>query len=75
MGARPPLTSSKKAAAALDRLGFEATHTNGSHCTYRRGHAVCVLQLGKTELNRHTLASTLRQAGLTVEEFEQALRQ
>lgn len=70
--------SSRQAQQALERLGFTEAHRKGSHATFKRprsegGHDVCVLTLGKSELPRHTLKSTLKQARISIEEFLTAL--
>ena len=77
---KPRLVSSKRACAALERLGFEqARAAIGSHQMYRRrradgGEDAIVVPLGKREIKRWTLKSMLRTGNLTLEEFERALR-
>ena len=47
--------------------------TEGSHLMMRRGESGCVVPMHK-ELKTGTLAGVLRQAGVSVEEFIDALR-
>jgi predicted RNA binding protein YcfA (HicA-like mRNA interferase family) len=60
---------------ALDRAGFEHVGTHGSHVKLRHvvTGRVVVVPLHR-ELARGTLASVLRQAGLTPDEFRPLLR-
>jgi len=76
---RIPLVSSRKALAALKRLGFEEARREGSHVTLIRervggGKDVTVLIDAKGEIPRWTLKSTLELGRVTVEEFTSALR-
>ena len=59
----------KKVTRALESAGFSYARTKGSHAVYRNqeGRAVVVPQHGVVK--RGTLASILRQAGLTTGEF------
>jgi predicted RNA binding protein YcfA (HicA-like mRNA interferase family) len=58
---------------ALERLGFAAMRQRGSHVVMRRGDAGCVVP-NHREIKTGTLAGLLRQAGVTPEEFIEALR-
>jgi predicted RNA binding protein YcfA (HicA-like mRNA interferase family) len=59
----------RKVIRALESVGFWHVRTKGSHAVYRNqeGRAVVVPQHG--DVKRGTLASILRQAGLTPDEF------
>jgi predicted RNA binding protein YcfA (HicA-like mRNA interferase family) len=59
----------RKVIRALDSVGFSYVRTKGSHAVYRNqdGRVVVVPQHGVVK--RGTLASILRQAGLTPTEF------
>jgi len=52
----------------LERLGFEQVRQRGSHVVLRRGEVGCVIPLHK-EVKTDTLASLLRQAGVTIDEL------
>lgn len=52
----------------LERLGFEQVRQRGSHVVLRRGEVGCVIPLHK-EVKTGTLASLLRQAGVTIDEL------
>ena len=59
----------RKVTRVLESLGFEHTRTKGSHAVYRHedGRTAIVPMLGTVK--RGTLASIIRQAGLTPAEF------
>ena len=59
----------RKVTRALESAGFSHVRTKGSHAVYRsqEGRAVVIPQHGVVK--RGTLASILRQAGLTPAEF------
>lgn len=63
----------RKVVRALESVGFSYVRTKGSHSVYRNqeGRAVVIPQHGVVK--RGTLASILRQAGLTPEEFSKLL--
>ena len=64
----------RKVEAALSRAGFVHVRTKGSHAVYQHPNGrVAVLPQHPT-VKRGTLASILRQAGLTTAEFQQLLR-
>lgn len=58
---------------ALERLGFVALRQKGSHIVMRRGSAGCVVPNHK-EVKVGTLSGVLKQAGVSAEEFLEALR-
>ena len=67
-----PRVSGTEAVKALVRLGFVQARQKGSHVVMRRGSVGCVVPL-HSELKVGTLASVLRQAQVTPEEFVGAL--
>jgi predicted RNA binding protein YcfA (HicA-like mRNA interferase family) len=59
----------RKVIRALEAAGFAYVRTKGSHEVYRDDHGrVAIIPQHRT-VKRGTLASILRQAGLTAEEF------
>ena len=67
-----PHVSGAQALRALGKLGFTVVRQKGSHVVLRRGASGCVLPLHR-ELKVGTLSGVLKQAGIPVEEFMQAL--
>lgn len=63
----------RKVLDGLTKAGFDHVRTKGSHAVYRNasGRVVVVPQHGV--IKRGTLASILRQAGLSVAEFQRLL--
>jgi predicted RNA binding protein YcfA (HicA-like mRNA interferase family) len=64
----------RKVIRALESVGFSYVRTKGSHEVYRHedGRTVVIPRHGVVK--RGTLASILRQAGLTPDEFSKLLR-
>jgi len=69
---RLPRISGQDAIRTLERMGFHRARQRGSHVVMRRGDRGCVIPLHK-ELAIGTLRGSLRQAGITPEEFAAAL--
>ncbi len=71
--ARLPLCTSRKIIRTLERAGFQATHSAGSHQTMERWTGrrtiVTVVILGKKEVPRGTLRKILRLAQMSNQEF------
>jgi predicted RNA binding protein YcfA (HicA-like mRNA interferase family) len=67
-----PRVSGAEVVKALGKLGFEVVSTRGSHCKLRSGSAVVIVPLHK-ELAAGTLASILRQAGISADTLKAAL--
>lgn len=67
-----PRVSGPEALKALQKLGFEKVRQSGSHVVARRGSKGCVVPM-HGELKTGTLAGLLRQAGISAEEFMDAL--
>ena len=58
---------------ALERLGFTVLRQSGSHVIMRRGASGCVVPNHK-EVKAGTVSGVLRQAGVSSDEFIEALR-
>lgn len=73
--ARMPVVSGHEAVKALQRLGFTALRTKGSHVFLARDDPfVGVTVPLHRDLDRGTLRAIIRSAGLTIEQFTEALR-
>ena len=59
---------------ALVAAGFAHVRTKGSHAVFKHPNGRVVVVPQHNTIKRGTLASILRQAGLTVPEFQQFLR-
>jgi predicted RNA binding protein YcfA (HicA-like mRNA interferase family) len=70
--AKLPDVSGPEARRALQRLGFVFKRQRGSHVILRRGNRGCVVPMHR-EISRGTLRGVLEQAGVSVEEFLEAL--
>ena len=67
-----PRVSGAQAVRALERLGFAVARQRGSHIVMRRGSSGCVVP-NHRELKSGTLAGLLKQAGVSAEDFINAL--
>ena len=69
-----PVVSGKRIVRALEKVGFEVVSTRGSHCKLRQlsPPRIVIVPL-HDEVRPGTLASILRQAGLTVDELRDLL--
>lgn len=67
-----PVVSGGEVVRALERLGFVVARQRGSHIVMRRGSMGCVVP-NHRELKVGTLAGLLKQAGVSPEEFLDAL--
>ena len=67
-----PRVSGAQTIRALERLGFVVARQRGSHVVLRRGASGCVVP-NHRELKTGTLAGVLKQAGITAEQFIEAL--
>jgi predicted RNA binding protein YcfA (HicA-like mRNA interferase family) len=68
-----PRISGAEAVRALERLGFVVVRQRGSHLVLRRGSNGCVVP-NHRDLKVGTLSGALKQAGVSIEEFLDALR-
>ncbi|HEY1439065.1 MAG TPA: type II toxin-antitoxin system HicA family toxin [Casimicrobiaceae bacterium] len=67
-----PRVSGAQTIRALEKLGFVVTRQRGSHTVLRRGASGCVVP-NHRELKTGTLAGVLKQAGISAEQFIEAL--
>jgi len=67
-----PIVSGMEAIQALQRLGFIVIRQKGSHVVLRRGSQGCVVP-NHREIKIGTLVGLLKQGGVSVEEFMNAL--
>lgn len=70
---RLPHVSGAEVVRALERLGFVVLRQKGSHIVMRRDQVGCVVP-NHREIKAGTLGGVLKQAGVGVEEFIEALR-
>lgn len=67
-----PVVSGADVVRTLEHLGFVVTRQRGSHIMMRRGSSGCVVP-NHRELKVGTLAGLLKQAGISPEDFVEAL--
>ena len=67
-----PVVSGKETVKALVKLGFTVRLGKGDHVVLQRNYRVFSVPRHKT-LKKGTLRKILRQAGISVEEFNEAL--
>ena len=67
-----PHVSGAEAVRALQKIGFAVLRQKGSHVMLRRGAAGCVVPQHR-ELKIGTLSGLLKQAGISADEFIDAL--
>jgi len=67
-----PRVSGAEVVRALSRLGFTVARQRGSHIVLRRGSSGCVVP-NHRELKTGTLSGVLKQAGVSIEDFMNAL--
>ena len=72
MSKKLPVISGKESVRALVKLGFTARLGKGYHIVLQKNHRVLSVPLQKT-LKKGTLRKILRHAGISVEEFNDAL--
>jgi len=66
-----PHISGNTALKVFQYLGFRIMRQKGSHVVLRKGNSGCVIPLHK-ELAPGTLRGSIKQAGITVEDFVEA---
>jgi len=70
-----PRISGREAVAALERAGFIFKRQHGSHMVLRRERPFAQIVVpDHKELDRGTLRSIIREAGLSVEQFTKMIR-
>ena len=67
-----PHVSGAEAVRALQKIGFVVLRQKGSHVMLRRGAAGCIVPQHR-ELKIGTLSGLLKQAGISADEFIEAL--
>jgi predicted RNA binding protein YcfA (HicA-like mRNA interferase family) len=69
-----PVISGKRIVRALEKAGFDVVSTRGSYCKLRHSSPprIVIVPL-HDEVRPGTLASILRQAGMTADEFRALL--
>lgn len=70
---RLPHVSGVETVRALEHLGFVVLRQRGSHTILRRGSMGCVVP-NHREIKVGTLGGVLKQAGVSADEFLEALR-
>ena len=73
MTKRLPQVKPREVIAALMRAGFDVHHTTGSHYVLKRDQLRVTVAYHNRNLKRGTLASIIRQAGLTPTDFTELL--
>ena len=68
-----PRVSGAQTIRALEKMGFVVVRQRGSHMVLRRGSIGCVVPTHR-ELKIGTIAGVLKQAGVDVDQFIEALR-
>jgi len=68
-----PRVSGREAVRALERLGFSQKRQRDSHVVLRKGSKGCAVPM-HDELATGTLRGILKQADVSPEEFEKALK-
>ena len=68
-----PRIGGRECVSALQRLGFVVVRQRGSHVILRKGSQGCVVP-NHREIRIGTLSGIVKQAGVKVEEFVEALK-
>ena len=68
-----PVVSGSETVRALQRLGFVVVRQRGSHMVLRKGSQGCVVP-NHHHIKTGTLAGLLKQGGISVDDFIDALR-
>jgi predicted RNA binding protein YcfA (HicA-like mRNA interferase family) len=69
-----PVLSNRQVVAAFERLGWEIARRHGSHIIMvKEGHIATLSIPAHKQVAKGTLRSLIRSAGLTIEEFVQAV--
>lgn len=68
-----PVLKPKRVIKALERGGFQVHHTTGSHYILKKDNLRITVPYHNRELRPGTLASIIKQSGLTVEGFKDLL--
>ncbi len=68
-----PVVSGSDTIRALELMGFKVTRQRGSHIVLKKGSQGCVVPNHK-ELKAGTLVGIIKQAGISVDDFVNALK-
>jgi len=68
-----PVLKPKEVVIALQRLGFVAVRSKGSHLQLKKGNLLATIPIHNKDLKPETLKSILRQAKISIEELEKNL--
>ena len=69
-----PVLKPRQVIAALGKAGFHQVRQKGSHVQFKRGNLLVTVPNHPGDLNPNVLKSILRQAQMSVEEFEALLK-
>ena len=73
---RLPVISGRQAVVAFERAGFDVKRQRATHIIMaKRGFPAILSVPDHRELKAGTLRALIRKAGLTIDQFEQLLRQ
>lgn len=68
-----PIIKPRKILKILYRIGFIEVRSKGSHLQLKKGNLLVTIPMHKKDLKQETLKSILRQARISIEEFEKYL--
>ena len=69
-----PVLKPRQVIAALEKAGFHQVRQRGSHIQFKRGNLLVTVTNHLGDLNPNVLKSILRQAQMSIEEFESLLK-
>jgi predicted RNA binding protein YcfA (HicA-like mRNA interferase family) len=69
-----PILKPRQVIAALEKAGFRQVRQKGSHVQFKRGNLLITVPNHPGDLNPHVVKSILRQAQMSVEEFQALLK-
>jgi predicted RNA binding protein YcfA (HicA-like mRNA interferase family) len=69
-----PILKPRQVIAALEKAGFRQVRQKGSHVQLKRGNLLVTVPNHPGDLNPNVLKSILRQAQMSLEEFETLLK-
>jgi predicted RNA binding protein YcfA (HicA-like mRNA interferase family) len=70
-----PIVRPKEVISLLQKIGFVVIRQKGSHIQLKKGNLLVTVPLHNKDLKSETLKSILRQARISVEDFERFLRE
>ena len=69
-----PIVKPWQVIKALEKAGFIKIRSRGSHQQFKKANLLVTVPLHKRDLQKATLASVLRQAKMSIEEFKEYLK-